>query len=453
MRIIIVGCGKVGYAVARALASEKHDVIVIDNNWQHVENATNTLDVMGLVGNGASFTVQLEAGVSQADLLIALTSSDELNLFCCMIARKTGHCQTIAKVANPEYTKEIPYIKKELGLALVLNPELAMARDITRLFKMPSAIEIDTFVKGHVEILKVEIPQGSFLHHKTISEAMRNINAKVLICAVERNGEVVIPPGDFMLLEKDRIAIVGETKASVAFMKKMGVPGIGKVRSALLIGADTISEYVAKMMVRQGIHVKVFDADRTKCEHFSLEVPEAVVINADPAKPEVLMEEGLERANAIVALTKTDELNVMLSLYARQHSQAKILTMINRSNYSDVVKSLDIGSVMSLQNITTEYIVQYVRAMHNSQGSNVETLYRILDNRVEALEFLIRDNCPLVNTPLAELPIKKDILISCINHMGKIEIPNGQSSFAEGDTVVVVTTHEGLNDITDIVER
>ena len=453
MKTIIVGCGKVGYAVAKALATEQHDVVVIDNNPQHIENATNTLDVMGVVGNGASFTVQVEAGVPQADLLIALTNSDELNLFCCMIARKTGRCQTIAKVANPEYTKEIPYIKKELGLALVLNPDLAMARDIARLFKMPSAIEIDTFVKGHVEILKVEIPTHSFLHHKTISEVMRNINAKVLICAVERDGEVVIPPGDFMLLEGDRIAVVGETKASVAFMKKMGVPGIGKVRSAIIIGADTISEYVSKLMIRQGIHVKVFDADRSKCEHFSLEVPEAVVINADASKPEVLLEEGLERVNALAALTKSDEMNIMLSLYARQHSQGKILTMINRSNYAGVVKSLDVGSVMSLQDITTEYIVQYVRAMRNSQGSNVETLYRILDNKVEALEFLIHENCPLVDTPLSELPIKKDILISCINHMGKIEIPNGQSSFSEGDTVVVVTTHEGLNDITDIVER
>lgn len=452
MKIIVVGCGKVGYAVTKALVAERHDVVVIDNKPEHIENVVSTVDTMGIVGNGASFKIQLEAGVQKADLLIALTASDELNLFCCMIARKTGHCQTIARVANPTYTEEISFIKKELGLALVLNPELAAARDIARLCKMPSAIEIDTFVKGHVEILKVEIPQNCFLHHQTISEAMKHFDGKVLICAVERDGAVTIPPGDFMLLCGDRISIVGEIKSSVAFIKKMGVPGFSKVRSAILVGADPIAEYVAKMMIRQGIHVKVFDSDREKCEHFSVEIPEAVVIHADASKPDVLLEEGIERVDAIATLTRSDELNILLSLYAQKVSKCKVVTLINRSNYSEVTKNLNIGSIMSLQNITTEYIVQYIRAMKNSQGSNVQTLYKIVDNKVEALEFVVGSNCALANIPLQELKIKDDLLISCINHMGKIEIPNGQSVFQEGDTVVVVTTREGLNDITDIVE-
>lgn len=453
MKIIVVGCGKVGYAVAKALVAEQHDVVVIDDNSSRIENITNNVDVMGVVGNGASFKVQLEAGVQEADLLIALTQSDELNLFCCMIARKTGHCQTIARVTNPVYTEEIPYIKKELGLAMTLNPESTTARDITRLCKVPSAIEIDTFVKGHVEILKVEIPEDSFLHHKTISDVMRGFSEKVLICAVEREGEVIIPPGDFMLLAGDKIAIVGNQKSSAAFVKKLGVPGLGRVRSAILIGAGRITEYVAKEMLRQGIRVKVFDADKTRCEHFSIEVPDAVVINADASKPEVLMEEGLERVDAIATLTRSDELNILLSLYAKKNSNCKVVTLINHSNYTDVTRALNIGSMMSLQDISTEYIVQYVRAMKNSQGSNVETLYRIMDNKVDALEFVIGENCPVCNIPLQELELKSNILISCINHFGKIEIPNGQSVISEGDTVVVVTTREGFNDITDILDK
>ena len=452
MKIIIVGCGKVGYAVAKALVAEQQDVVVIDSNSERVENITNSVDAMGVVGNGASYKVQVEAGVANADLLIAVTSSDEVNLLCCMIARKTGHCQTIARVSDPVYTQDIPYIKKELGLALTLNPEQATAGNITRLCQMPSAIEIDTFVKGHVEILKVEIPSDCFLDHCTISDVMRGFKEKVLICAVERGDEVIIPPGDFMLLSGDRIAVVGESKSSVAFIKKMGVPGLGRVRSAILVGAGNVSEYVAKSMIRQGIHVKVFDSSRERCEHFSLVVPEAVVIHADASKPEVLSEEGLDRADAFATLTSSDELNILLGLYAKKNSDCKVVTLVNHANYMGVTKALDMGSVMSLQNITTEYIVQYVRAMRNSQGSNVETLYRIMDNKVDALEFIVGENCPICNTPLMELKIKNDILISCINHMGQIEIANGQSVIREGDTVVIVTTRHGLDDITDIIE-
>ncbi len=452
MKIIIVGCGKVGYAVAKALVAEKHDVVVIDDGAAKIENVTNTVDVMGVVGNGASYKVQLEAGVQNADLLIALTSSDELNLFCCMIARKTGHCQTIARVTNPIFAEELDYIKKELGLALVLNPENATARGITRLCKMPSAIEIDTFAKGNVEILKVEIPEDCFLCHKTISEVMSNFNEKVLICAVERDGEVSIPPGDFLLLSGDKIAIAGQPKSSAIFVKKMGIPGLGKVRSAILIGASSISEYVAKEMIKHNIHVKVFDADKVRCEHFSVEVPDAVVINADASKPDVLLEEGLERADAFATLTSSDELNILLGLYARNNSKCKVVTLINHSNYIDVIKNLNIGSIMSLQNISTESIVRYVRAINNSQGSNVETLYRIMDNRVDALEFIIGENCSVVGKPLKELNLKRNLLVSCINHLGKIEIPNGDSIIQEGDTVIVVTTQEGFNDISDIIK-
>jgi trk system potassium uptake protein TrkA len=441
----------VGYAVAKALAQEQHDVVVIDNDSERIENVTNTVDVMGVVGHGASFKVQLEAGVQSADLLIALTSSDELNLLCCMIARKAGRCQTIARVTDPVYMEQIPYIKQELGLAMTLNPERATAQDITRLCKMPSAIEIDTFVKGHVEILKVEIPQGCFLHHKTISDVMRGFE-KVLICAVEHDGEVEIPLGNYMLSEGDRIAIVGDQKSSAAFVKKMGVPGFGKVRSAILIGAETMGEYVAKEMIRQGIHVKVFDSDKKRCERFSVEVPDAIVLNADASKPDCLFEEGLERVDAFLTLTSSDELNILLSLFAKKNSNCKVVTLMNHLNYVGVIKSLNIGSIMSLQSISTEYIVQYVRAMKDSQGSNVETLYRIMDDRVDALEFVIGENCPIKDIPLKDLNIKSDILISCINHLNRIEIPNGQSEIHAGDTVVVVTTREGFDDIMDIIE-
>lgn len=453
MKIIIVGCGKVGYAVAKALVEEKHDVTVIDSDKMRVENATNNVDVMGLAGNGASYKVLLEAGVQKADLLIALTQSDELNLFCCLIARKAGHCQTIARVTDPTYRSETAYIKQELGLAMTLNPEEMTAKVITRLCKVPTAMELETLAKGNVEILKVEIPEDCFLDHKMVMDVRKGFS-NLLITAVERDGEVSIPGGDFMLKKGDRIAIVGEPKSSAAFIKKMGVPGFGKVRSAILIGAENMSEYVAKEMLRQGIHVKVFDADKDRCEHFSIEVPGAVVINADPSKPEVLLEEGLERADAFATLTKSDELNILLGIYAKSNANCKVVTLINHANYMDVAKTLNIGSLMSLQNISTDSIVQYVRAMKNSMGSNVEALHRIMDNKVDALEFLIKEGCSLCDTPISQLKLKrdKDLLISCINHMGKIEIPSGQSVIHEGDTVIIVTTQHGLNDIEDILK-
>lgn len=452
MKIIIVGAGKTGYAVARILVGDNHDITVIDEDGDRIENLTNNLDVMGLVGNGASFEIQQEAGIDSTELLIALTSSDETNMLCCLIARKNPKCSTFARISNPTYMEEMPYLKRTLGLSLDVNSELIAAEKITRLCKVPSASEIETFVQGHVDIVKVPIPEGCFLDGQALSDVMKKVKEKVLICAVDRDGKAVIPPGSFVLQSGDNIAIVGNPSATGHFIKKMGVKGYDRVHSAILVGANHITEYVAKLLISQGIEVKIIDRDHEKCERLSLEIPEAMVINADPSKTDVLLEEGLEHTDAFATLSESDEVNMLLSMFAKKNADCRVVTLINHTNYMDVIAGIDLGTVMSLTAITAESVLGSVRALADSRGSNMQFLSRIMEGKVSALEFIIGDDCPLSGIRLMDMKTKDDTLVACIDHMGRIEIPDGSSSFSSGDNVVVVTTRSDVNSIEDIVK-
>lgn len=451
MKIVIVGCGNVGTALVEQLSREGHNITVVDEKEDLVQDITNTYDVMGIVGNGAVYSVQVEAGVGEADLMIAVTRQDELNLLCCLIARKAGGCHTIARVSNPVYYKEIAFIKEELGLSLVINPQYAVAMEIARLLKFPSALEIDTFTKGRVELVKYKIPDNSVLCDMQLKDVSSRFKSDVLICVAERGEEVHIPDGNFALKAGDNITIVAASAKIAAFFKKLGVPTM-RAKDAMLIGGGGTSYYLATLLLDMGVKVKIVDKSRARCEELCELMPEAMIICGDGTERDLLLEEGLASAESVVSMMDFDEENIMLSLYAKSISKAKIITRIHRIAYDEIIENLDLGSIVYPKNITAENIVKFVRAMQNSMGSNIESLYKLNDNRVEALEFIIREDCPLVGIPLQELRLKKNILVCSINHKGSISTPGGQSVIRVGDTVVIVTTTTGFHDIRDILE-
>lgn len=451
MQIIIVGCGNVGSTLTEQLSKEGHNITVIDRDGERVEEVANQYDVLGLVGNGASFSVQNEAGVEQAHLLIAVTTSDEVNLLCCLIAKKAGNCSTIARVRNPIYNKEISYIKEELGLSMVINPELAAAMEISRLLKFPSAIKVDTFAKGRVELLKCKVEAGSPLCGQSLIDVSASLRGNILICVVERGEEVFIPDGKFKLREKDMISLVASPRHANEFFKKIGMT-TDRIRNVMIVGGGETSYYLTRMLLSTGMGVKIIERDKERCHELSELLPRALIIHGNGTEHNLLQEEGLRQMQAFVSWTGIDEENVMLSLFAKHVSKAKTVTKIQRIAYDEIISGMDLGSVLYPKYITADYIIQYVRAMQNSIGSNVETLYRLIENRVEALEFIVGGQSPLIGIPFKDLRLKENLLVCCINRKGKIIIPGGHDSMEMGDTVVVVTTNTGFHDLKDILK-
>lgn len=453
MNIIIAGCGKVGGFLAERLSREGHDITVIDNKSDIVQRITNLADVRGIVGNGASYNIQKDAGIETADLLIAVTNADEINLLCCLIAKKAGGCQTIARVRNPIYHQEIRYIKKELGLSMVINPELAAAMETARLLRFPSAIEIDTFARGRIELLRFHLGPSNPLCNRQIKNIAELNRCEVLICIVERNNQVLIPDGEMTLQENDNISIVASSVNASRFFRLIGI-NTNQVKNTMIIGGGKTTFYLAKKLLEMGIHVKIIEKDLKHCEELCEMLPEAMIIHGDGTDQGLLDEEGLAQTEGFAALTNMDEENILLSLYAKRISNAKMITKINSNTYDSIVETLDIGSIIHPKHITAEYILQYVRAMQNSIGSNVETLYRLADEQAEALEFIIRENPGLTGVPLIDLNLKPNILVCAIHRNGKAIIPKGQDCLMPGDSVVIITTNCGkLNDIRDILSK
>ena len=452
MTIIVVGCGKVGTTLIDQLSQEDHNICIIDEKADVVQTTANTYDVMGVVGNGASYNTLQEAGIEEADLLIAVTDSDELNLLCCIFARKSSHCATIARVRNPAYFPELGFIKKELGISMIINPEFAAATEIARLLRFPSAIEINTFAKGKIELMKFQIMPNSVLCGMKISAMHEKLGCDVLVCAVERDRETVIPTGSFELREKDRIFIIAGPGNAGEFFKKIGIP-TNQAKRAMIVGGSRIAFYLAKLLANMGVQVKIIEQDKTRCEALCDLLPNAMIINGNGIEKDVLLEEGISQTDAFVALTNFDEENILLALFAKSQTNAKLITKINRITFDQVVENLELGSVVYPKHITAQYILQYVRAKQNSIGSNVETLYKIVDGRAEALEFYIQAGAPVIGVPLQELDLRPNILICSINRNGTVILPRGQDVIRQGDTVIVVTTNKGLKDIKDILKN
>ena len=450
MKIIIIGSGKLGRTLAEQLTGENHEITIIDKNVSRVQYVVDRLDIMGIHGNGATVPVLEEAGVDDADLVIAATAEDELNLLACLIAKRVGARNTIARVRNPEYIDVMSLVKEDLGLSLSINPELACALEMSRILKFPSMITVDTFAKGRVEILQFEIGKGSPLAGMKLKEVSK-FRKRILVCAVERpDGSVHIPSGNFTIRAGDKISIVGDSSHIPRFLSQIGMMK-NTIRDIIIVGGGRIGYYLAKQLIASDVSVRIVENNMERCHQLADLLPKADVLFGDGTDQQLLIEAGIEKADAFASLTGLDEENIMMSLYVGSMSEAKLLTKVTRIPFNNVISQLKVGSVFFPVLIAAENIIRYVRAMQNSYGSNVETLCRIVDDKAEALEFSVKSSSPLIDIPLADLPLRSNILIGTINRGGEIIIPGGSDIIRPGDTVIVVTTNRGLNALEDIL--
>lgn len=450
LRIIIVGCGKVGRTLVEQLSQEGHDITIVDRDGQKAQALANLYDIMGVQGNGASYGVLKEAGIETADLLIAVTQSDELNLLCCTVGKQVANCAAIARVRTPDYSREVGYLREKLGLAMIINPEMEAAAEAARILYLPTALEIDSFAHGQADLIKFKVPEGNVLDGMNLITLGQRIAPDILICAAERDGKVIIPRGQYIIRAGDILSFAASRAVGKKFLEDIGFK-TNRVRNAMLIGGGRAAYYLARQLLSMGIQVKIIEISRERCEELSILLPKAVIINGDGTSEELLREEGIERAEAVVALTGIDEENILLTLFARRVSQAKTITKINRITFQDVINNLDLGSVIYPKYITAEAIIRYVRAMRESMDSNIETLYHMFDHRAEAVEFRVDAPSGVTDIPLKELRLKDSLLVCAIYREGRVRIPNGQDSIQVGDTIMVVTTHTGFSDIRDIL--
>ena len=450
LRIIIVGCGKVGRTLVEQLSQEGHDITIVDRDGQKAQALANLYDIMGVQGNGASYGVLKEAGIETADLLIAVTQSDELNLLCCTVGKQVANCAAIARVRTPDYSREVGYLREKLGLAMIINPEMEAAAEAARILYLPTALEIDSFAHGQADLIKFKVPEGNVLDGMNLITLGQRIAPDILICAAERDGKVIIPRGQYTIRTGDILSFAASRAVGKKFLEDIGFK-TNRVRNAMLIGGGRAAYYLARQLLSMGIQVKIIEISRERCEELSILLPKAVIINGDGTSEELLREEGIERAEAVVALTGIDEENILLTLFARRVSEAKTITKINRITFQDVINNLDLGSVIYPKYITAEAIIRYVRAMRESMDSNIETLYHMFDHRAEAVEFRVDAPSGVTDIPLKDLRLKDSLLVCAIYREGRVRIPNGQDSIQVGDTIMVVTTHTGFSDIRDIL--
>ena len=450
MNILVAGCGQVGKSLAQQLYEEGHEVTVMDVNYHAIESATSSSDVIGFQGDCTSLQDQTDAGIMNMDLLIAATDQDEKNMLACLIARKAGRCQTIARVRDPQYLEEMRFLKEELGLSMSINPDLVAASDLVRLIQIPSALEVDTFAKGRISLIRLVIPVGSILDGLQLKDFGSRVGTAALICVVERGNQVVIPGGDFRLAAGDSISVTLSLEDLTEFLMKVGIKA-KKIKNVLIAGGGTIAYYLAKRLLELRISVKIIKKDPKRCDELAEELPKAMVIHGDATDKTLLIEESIEDMDAVCCLMGQDEANILLSLYVDKISDAKRMIKIHRNSYEDMVAELPVGTIISTKKITAEYITRFVRSMQNSYGSNVEALYRLMDGRVEALEFNVGEDAKVTWGTLKDLRIRKNTLICCINRKGRIIRPGGNDKIDEGDSVVVVTTERGLNSIDDIL--
>lgn len=449
MKIVIIGCGKVGYALAKQLTLENHDITIIDSSKKKIEHAQESMDVMVMMGNGASLEIQQEAHVSDSDLLIATTHSDELNLLCCIVAKRLGCKHTISRVRNVDYMNQIQFMRDDFGLAMTVNPEYSTARTIYRSLQFPSFLKIDSFAKGRVELVELNLSSDSVLNGKSLGNLAKELHIKVLVCAVERNGQIFIPKGDFVLQEGDKINVTAPRSELAKMIKKLNIM-THKIRNVMIIGGGRIAEYLAEDLIKSGVDVKILELNRERSVELASRLPEALIINDDGSSHEVLVEEGINESDAVVTLTGMDEQNLVISMYAKLIGVSKTVTKMNRSEYSILFSDKEIGSIVCPNDVIASDIIRYVRSIDNTESSII-TLHRIFNEKAEAIEFIANEQTKGLNIPLRDLKLKKNVLIACIAHHGEISIPSGMNCISCGDTVIVVTTSEekisSLNDI------
>ncbi len=452
MKIVIIGDGKVGYKLAEHLSVDNYDVVLIDNNEEKLKEAINSLDVNCFAGDGVSVEVQAEAGVPEADLVIACASTDELNMLSCLVAKRLGAKHTIARVRNPLYYHQIDLLKEDLHLSMVINPEFAVANEIARNLIFPDASKVETFVKGRLELVEFPVREESPIIGYKLADIYSKFQIKILICAIQRGSEVFIPDGEFVIEEGDKLHIAATHREIEQFFSRLGNRK-RRVRNVLICGGGRVGFYLANKLCSMGMDVKIIEQSHARCEDLCEELPKVTVIHGDATDHDLLIEEGVREADALVALTGVDEENIIMGLFAKKQGVQKIIAKVNEDSRAQMVEGLGIDSIVSSKNATVDAIFSYVRARQNSLSSaNIESMYRLVDDRVEALEFVIKEETKYTNIALKDLKTKPNNLIACIGRKRQMIVPSGNDSIRVGDTVVVITKSKKIQDITDILE-
>ena len=452
MDIIIVGCGKVGSALAEVL-SDEHNITIIDKKESLVETATNDFDVMGIVGNCLQTEILEEANVSKTNIFIAVTASDEVNILSCLIAKKMGARHCIARVRSPEFDKQLVFMREELGISMMVNPDYNAANEIAKVLRYPEAINIESFAKGRVDLAEIRITSGSILDGVALSQLSRRLRLDVLICAVQRGEELIIPNGNFVLRAGDKIHMTASHSNMVKFFKSISAAYREKrVKSAVLIGGGRVAYHLAQHVIEMGVKVKIIEIDHERCLELSDRLNKVDISCADGTDHDILEEERVYDADAVVTLTGIDEENILLSLLAKNKGVEKVVTKVNRMSLMQLSDTLDLDSLISPKSITVNQILQYVRARQNSLGNSVTTLYRMVNDRLEAIEFVVRDKKDYVDVPLKKLKLRSGILIASIVRGNELIIPKGDDCLQVNDSVVVVTTTKGMHDLSNIFD-
>ncbi len=450
MKIVIVGCGKIGTAFVSNLIKEGHDVVAVDSNNDVITQITNIYDAMAVCGNGADSDTLYEAGVENCELFISTTGSDELNMLSCYMAKKIGARHTVARIRNPEYNdNSLSFIRQHLEISMVINPELLAAQELYNILKLPSAAKVEFFSHRNFEIVELKLKDNSRLDGISLADFRKNFKLHLLICVVQRGEDVYIPDGNFVLKSGDKIG-VATTKAEMLKFLKMTESNLRSAKEVMIMGASKTAFYLSNMLISSGSNVKVVEIDRNKCLDFSEKVPDSVVICGDCAHKELLMEEGISSADAFVSLTGMDEQNLLVSMFASSMNVPKVISKVNRKEFLSTAEKLGIDSIITPKKIVSDRILRYARALHNSLGSNVETLYNLMDGKAEALEFNVSVDCKLNNVMFKDLDLKSEVLVAGIIRGRKIIIPNGYDYIQAGDKVIIITTRRGLSDLSDI---
>jgi len=449
MKIIIIGDGKTGYSLAENLSKEDNDITIIDKNPEALKKADEFLDVKCIRGNGVSTKILTEAGINECDLLIAATASDEMNMVCCLTGKKLGARHTVARIRDPEYADELTLLKSELGLSLVFNPERAAARETARMLRFPQAMNVEIFAKGRVEMVEVRVSETMPITGMKLKDIPSKMPS-ILIGAVLRENEVIIPNGDFKILAEDTIYIVGKPNNISGFLKYIGLYS-QRVRNVMIIGGGRIAYYLAIALDEAGMRVKIIELDHDRCIELSELLPHAIIIHGDGSDDTVLHSENLSDMGAFIALTGRDEDNFMAALLAKQAGVPKVVAKINRLNYISVIKKAGIDSVINPSLITTNIILRYVRGMKNTLDNSLETLYRIVNNQAEAVEFSINEQKDFLDIPIKKLKLVEGALLAVIVRKNDVIIPHGNDVLKKGDSVIIISKDKKIYSLDDIM--
>ena len=451
LKIVVVGAGKVGDTLVNRLADEGHNLVIIDKNVERLNQLADQCDCMCIPGSGASHEILEEAGVSEANLFIAVTESDELNLLCCTLAKQFNNkLSVIARVRNPEYVRDVSYLRSRLGIEMIINPEYEAAVEASRLLFLPAALSVNSFAHGQAELVKIQIPEGNVLDGKTIAYLGQNITNDILIAGVERGNDFTIPNGSFELKSGDIISYISTRKTNFNFLKQIGF-NTRSVRSSLIVGGGTCAYYLADLLIKSGIDVTIIEKDNARCEKLCDLLPKANILKGDGTNEALLEEAGIRDIDSVVALTGLDEENIMLALHTKAVSNAKAITKINKITFTEAIESLNLGSVVYPKYITAERIISSARSRQSKIGSNLEVMYSLFSDRAEACEFKVKEVSRVTGVMLKDLNLKPGLIISFISRDGKIIIPTGSDQINVGDNVMVVTMNKGFTELTDIL--